>query len=543
MRGKASTHEHPSVFRRLRTDRGGSVATIFAVSLVPVLIAAGIGLDLTRALASRSNLQDALDATALALAHLPPSTPQATLDARARTWLNANLTDGAAMSSPSLTVTLSKGQVVLDASAKVTTTLAAIAGYKEIPIAAHSTVKWGLGRVEVVMVLDNTGSMAGTKLSRLKSAARTLVETLEDQVAADDPNTLKVGLVPFSTTVRLSASSSELNSYRTAPWMTGVMPTQYGDDLFTNDAGAKLTNVNRFSTFSAIGQSWAGCVETRPAPYDVQDTAPSSGTPATLFVPYFAPDEPDSRAMKKSGSGNSYYSSENDYLDDERSDAQAQAKVGSNQLARWRYMQGYSGKYDEAVSSSHINAGRGPNAGCTMQPLLRLTTNMTTVKNRISAMTAVGNTNIPVGLVWGWRLLSPNLPFSDGAPYSAAETKKFLVLLTDGDNVYGDSDNPSNSLYTALGYAWQSRLAGITVNASQSSRESAMDARMGVLCGNIKNAGITVYVVRIDVSGKAPASLSGCASSEDKFYDIDSSGLADAFANIAGSIGKLRIAQ
>ncbi len=70
-----------------------------------------------------------------------------------------------------------------------------------------------------------------------------------------------------------------------------------------------------------------------------------------------------------------------------------------------------------------------------------------------------------------------------------------------------------------------------------------MDARVGVLCTNIKNAGITIYAVRIDVSGTAPASLSGCASSPDQFYDIDSSGLSVAFQNIAGSIGKLRIAQ
>jgi len=523
--------------RSFGTESTGSVATIFAVALVPIMIAAGVGIDLSRAFASRSNLQDALDATALALAHLPANTPQATLNDKAATWLAANLTD-ASMTTPVVTVSLSAGQVVLNANAKVKTTLTAIAGYQEMPVSAHSTVMWGLGKVEVALVLDNTGSMGqNNKLNKLKTAARDLVDILEAQVAGQAADTLKIGVVPFSTAVRLSSSTSELNTYKAATWMTGTMPSEYGQDIFSNNNGAN-TYRNRWTYFDNVGVSWAGCVESRPAPYDVQDTAPSTGTPATRFIPYFAPDEPDYEALKKNNW--SYYSSSNDYLDDERSDPQAIAKVGTDHLARWRYMQGYNGKYNESANTS---GGKGPNYGCNMQPLTRLTTNMTTVKSKISAMNASGNTNIPIGLMWGWHVLSPNLPFGDGVAYSDADTKKFIVLLTDGDNVYGSSNNPSNSLYTALGYAWQSRLAGIDVGTSSGNRQTVMDNRLGVLCTNIKNAGVTIFAVRIDVSGAAPASLSGCASSEDKFYDIDSNGLSEAFQNIAGSIGKLRIAQ
>ena len=38
---------------------------------------------------------------------------------------------------------------------------------------------------------------------------------------------------------------------------------------------------------------WAGCVEMRAEPYDILDTTPTSSTPDTLFVPFFWPDEPD----------------------------------------------------------------------------------------------------------------------------------------------------------------------------------------------------------------------------------------------------------
>src|SRR5690606_11929671 len=37
--------------------------------------------------------------------------------------------------------------------------------------------------------------------------------------------------------------------------------------------------------------SWAGCVEQRPSPYDVNDTPATPSNPATLFVPMFAPDQ------------------------------------------------------------------------------------------------------------------------------------------------------------------------------------------------------------------------------------------------------------
>jgi len=35
---------------------------------------------------------------------------------------------------------------------------------------------------------------------------------------------------------------------------------------------------------------------------------------------------------------------------------------------------------------------------------------------------------------WGWRRLLPGEPFTTGAPYEGAETKKVIVLLTDGAN-------------------------------------------------------------------------------------------------------------
>jgi Flp pilus assembly protein TadG len=523
---------------RLTRACEGSVAPIVAVAMVPTIVALGVGVDLSRAINSRTSLQDAVDATALALAHMPPDTPLDTLQAKGQAWLAANLTDGS-IGPVTLTLTPSTGELEVSAASAVSTTLTGITGRNQIPIHASSKVKWGLGHVEVALVLDNTGSMAGTKLQRLKDAATDLVDTLASTNGGSDANALKISLVPFSMTVRLSSDKTTLADFANADWMTGVAPAAYLPDGKDSDIFWQ-PNTDRFDMFDDMKVKWAGCVESRPQPYDVQDTAPNGAVGGTLFMPFFAPDEPDDDTIPSGTSTKwvhgkkqdvtTYYEFQNDYLDDQ---------LGSG-VTDWKHRQGHKAKYDQAPSR-----GSGPNAGCTMQPILRLTTKTQSVKNSIKKMQATGNTNVPLGLMWGWHSLSPSLPFADGAAYDSADTKKIVVLLTDGDNVNSGADNPNNSTYSGLGYIWQKRLGDkIDESSSDSERTKAMDARLTKLCDNMKAAKITIYTVRIDMAGtSAPTALAGCASSPDKFFDIDSSGLSKAFQSIAGSIGDLRIAE
>ena len=50
---------------------GGNVAMMFGLSLVPITIAAGAGVDLARAMAVKASMADALDAAALAVGSTP----------------------------------------------------------------------------------------------------------------------------------------------------------------------------------------------------------------------------------------------------------------------------------------------------------------------------------------------------------------------------------------------------------------------------------------------------------------------------------------
>ena len=117
------------------------------------------------------------------------------------------------------------------------------------------------------------------------------------------------------------------------------------------------------------------------------------------------------------------------------------------------------------------------------------------------------------------------------------------MFLTDGYNQTTANSDADSSYYSGIGYIWQNRI-GVTASASQTQRNTALDNRTNLICSNIKADNITVYTVRIDVSGVSPTVLQNCASSPDKFYDVpDVSNLSAAFQQIACQIGKLRIAQ
>jgi hypothetical protein len=301
--------------------------------------------------------------------------------------------------------------------------------------------------------------------------------------------------------------------------VTGVMPTAYGSDVFTT------ANTNRFTLFKQMNQKWGGCVESRPYPYDVQDTAPSSTNPPSMFVPYFAPDEPDTPT--NTGFLNNYVSD---------------ALSGN---PTWQQRQGNVAKYTGSVKSGSNSNGYvyGPNAGCSLAQMVRLTNSKTTLNTVLGKMVAIGDTNLAVGLQWGWLSLSPNPPFADGVAYNTPNTTKIIVFLTDGYNQNTDTSNSDDSYYSSVGYIWQNRL-GVGSGSNQSQRGSAMDTRTTAICNNIKADKIAVYTVRIDVSGQSPAVLQNCATTPAQFYDVPNvANLPAAFNAIAGEIGKLRLAQ
>lgn len=309
--------------------------------------------------------------------------------------------------------------------------------------------------------------------------------------------------------------------------------------------------------------TWAGCVEARPSPYNVDDTTPSTATPATLFVPMFAPDETDNR--------NGWYGAKGNYWSDGTS---------GTDLQRQKYMPKY---YTPAPNGTGAATGEdGPNGSCTTAAITPLTdvsvaAGKTAIKGAIDAMVASGATNVPEGMAWGWRTISHAEPFTEGRAETEKGNDKVVIVLTDGANTYytpeslGWEDLAGNkSIYSNYGYAgrWPSGYSssrifqGTSVTSTDYSNGNytkAMNAQFDVLCANAKAAKLTVMTVALDLdegnaAEKAQIEALKACSSESKFrkdkvtgkaaklfWNATGKSLSDDFKAIGNELSNLRI--
>lgn len=514
-----------SLLSSFRRDSRANVAMMFGLAIVPLVGMVGAAIDYSRIADERTRLVDALDAGVLAVGS--SQTPLSDDEAfkTVNNWLSAHLGDQV--------WTLNKvtqgldGTITAEASGVVPMTLARIIGVDEVPIGALSQAVRSTGKVELVLVLDNTGSMKGTKISKLKTAATELVDSLS--AATKDPKDLRIGLVPFSQTVNVG------NTYAAASWLDAAGNSALAKSLF---AGQK---VNRINLFKNVGASWGGCVEARATAYEATDTTPDSKNPDTLYVPYFAPDEPGKK-------GETTYN--NSYLKDSslaavKTALSALGLSASLSLPDFQLLQGDVAKYTgtpQTGTTNALNYQYGPNSGCEIAPLQRLSTNTSTVKTAIGKMIANGNTDIPMGLAWGWNVLSPNGPFKDGVAYHGDEWQKYVVLMTDGNNENEVGNSQDQSYYSGVGYVWQGRM-GFT-SGTKADRTKARDTRLGEMCKAMKDDGIVIFTVRVEVKTGSSKVLQDCASDDKKFYDVQNvADLSAAFGEIGETIQALRLAE
>jgi hypothetical protein len=93
---------------------------------------------------------------------------------------------------------------------KMPTTLAAVTGTKTLDVSKNATAVYDVRNVELSMMLDASGSMSGSKLADLKSAAGDLVKILlEGNADGSDHN---IAVAPFSTAVNAEAYADVIGS-------------------------------------------------------------------------------------------------------------------------------------------------------------------------------------------------------------------------------------------------------------------------------------------------------------------------------------------
>ena len=196
--------------------RRGNVAMMFAITLVPLMIGAGAGLDFARAMLVRQQMSEALDSAALAVGSTT-GLDQAAAQALAQKYFDANYTvDKSDYGAPVILPPVydAKGSISLTATNTMPTVLIRLAGFANIPVSATSTVVWGQTKLWVSLVLDNSGSMcqpdsqpcidnsnSQSKIYQLKDATKTMLNSL--RAVSATPGDVRVAIVPFNREVNV----------------------------------------------------------------------------------------------------------------------------------------------------------------------------------------------------------------------------------------------------------------------------------------------------------------------------------------------------
>lgn len=364
----------------------GSALPLVGLGIFVLLGSTGIAIDMGRAQIVQSRMQNALDAAGLAAGSEVSTT---NLNSEVSKYFYANFPDhylGTDVTSLTATPANDNKIFELNATGTVHTTFMKVFGINTVAVAAHSQVTRASKGMELVLVLDNTGSMANTagggvtKIQAVKDATAILLNILYG--SNNTVPTLWVGVVPFSQAVNIGTGRGS--------WTNG--------------------------SFTWGTTSWGGCVDARePSGRDVTDDPPS----VALFPKYYWPCDTNdqwygtnsSHNNCSTGSGLQYKSGLGSSLGPNKSCPQPVLPMIAEKdaiLASVNTMQ--------AVGNTHIDLGMA--WGWRMlSPRWR-------------------------GL-WGGEMDSNSLPLD----YNQPLMNKVVILMTDGDNTI---DNSSHGAYWYL---------------------------------------------------------------------------------------------
>ncbi|WP_197279861.1 pilus assembly protein [Bosea sp. AAP35] len=250
-----------SLLSRFRKDASGNVAIMFGFVAVPLIGIAGACVDYARASSARASLNIAVDSAALMVARDATKLSDAELKTRAEALIRANLAGNsdAKLGTHTIAIDRAARTVNVTAGTAVETSLTKLIGFETIPVSSTAQAAWGTNKVELALVLDNTGSMSSSsKMSELKKASLDLLKIMKE--ASTETDQIRISVVPFATQVRLPLS------YKDSPWL------RYDQTKGTGKNKQTISKTN-----------WEGCVSDRDKPYDVSDAGAVTGQKETLY--------------------------------------------------------------------------------------------------------------------------------------------------------------------------------------------------------------------------------------------------------------------
>ncbi len=229
----------------------GVAAVWFGMTIPLIVSAVGTSVDLAQSYLVRERLSQALDAAALAAAASSSEDPQYIED-RVNDFVEANYPPDKVGFTTDIDVESTHDKLIATATAQLNTSFMKVFGKDTVTVSVSTEVTKEVKAIEVVLVMDVTGSMStNNNIATLRTAATNFVNTMFERVT--DTDMIKIGLVPFSSSVNVG------------PYGLGLSPggLPYDDAFVTNPSNLTYSTTNT--------SRWGGCVLEGEYPDDIDD--------------------------------------------------------------------------------------------------------------------------------------------------------------------------------------------------------------------------------------------------------------------------------
>lgn len=276
--------------RKLLRDQRGNALMLTGAALIPVVGIVGSGIDIGRAYMAQLRLQQACDAGVLAgRRYMGASAYGEQAEAEALKMFDFNYpagiygSDGVAFASEPK----GKSDVVGTATARLPTSVMHMFGFSKFDLAANCGAKLEIANVDVMLVLDVTGSMKdpGTnkqaRIDEMKDASMAFFKVMTDAEKGD--GRLRIGVVPYSSTVNVGQILLKKNPNWLADSVT--LPSRTGK--FNGWKAGTTTNGTPTpgAAWLVTGKDWANVSPSQTISKNKDSCGPSAppanSTPAT----------------------------------------------------------------------------------------------------------------------------------------------------------------------------------------------------------------------------------------------------------------------
>ncbi|PDT26812.1 hypothetical protein CO660_26205 [Rhizobium sp. L9] len=185
-----------SALRSLKSDRGGNVAIVVALSLVPMLVAVGASFDYIRSYNVRQRMQSDLDAALIAAVKQINNTEDTdALKEKVSDWFHAQVDNSYTLSD--IDIDTVNHNITATANGTVPTTFMKIANIETVPVSVASAVKGpATSYLNVYIVIDTSPSML---LAATTSGQSTMYTGIKCQFACHTGDSHTIGKTTYAT--------------------------------------------------------------------------------------------------------------------------------------------------------------------------------------------------------------------------------------------------------------------------------------------------------------------------------------------------------